>query len=246
MGTINRQNKTTFVRCLKDEQHPFTRIPATLCSLNGYQLAIMTQILSNRDDWKVVKKEICKRVGFPREKFNDAWKSLIDLGYILVKRILGGYDYTIYEDPASTSTRDGICDSTSTTGSSCTGGMLTTINNNYNREMTMTADGTCEESQFNELIELYPATGTKPDGTSYKLKGNLDKCKKAYTDYLKTNVMTHDEIMTALKVELNDKRMNGKTNFQKGLFRWIEDKSFEHYRGKKLETVDMGYGTELA
>jgi actin-related protein len=58
--------------------------------------------------------------------------------------------------------------------------------------------------------------------------------------------MTHDEIMTALKVELNDKRMNGKTNFQKGLFRWIEDKSFEHYRGKKLETVDMGYGTELA
>jgi len=44
-----------------------------------------------------------------------------------------------------------------------------------------------------------------------------------------------------LKVELNDKRMNGKTNFQKGLFRWIEDKSLSTIEGKKLEmlTWDM-------
>jgi hypothetical protein len=206
----------------------------------------MTQILSNRDDWKVVKKEICKRVGFPREKFNDAWKSLIDLGYILVKRILGGYDYTIYEDPGSTSTRDGICDSTSTTGRSCAGGILTTINNNYNnRDVTMTADGTCEERQFNELIELYPTTGTKQDDTSYNLKGNLNKCKKAYIDYLKTNGMTHNEIMLALNVEINDRLITGRTHFQPGLLKWIENKSFEQYRGRAVEPVDMGYGTEM-
>jgi hypothetical protein len=246
MGTKILQNRTTFIRCDKDENHPFSRIPANLFKLDGYQLAIMSQILSNSDDWNIVKKEIRKRIDFPRQKFNDAWKSLIDLGYISVKRIQGGYHYTIHEDPCHKSTITDIYNFTSTRGRSCAGGILTTINNNYNREITITTDGTCNESQFNDLIELYPTTGTKPDGTSYKLRGNLDKCKKAYADYLKTNVMTHDEIMLALKVELNDRLITGKTNYQPGLLKWIENKSFEKYRGKTLEPVDMGYGTELA
>jgi hypothetical protein len=111
--------------------------------------------------------------------------------------------------------------------------------------VTTTADSNCQVNQFNELIELYPTTGTRSDGTSYKLKGNLNKCKKTYADYLRTNGMNHDEIMTALKVELNDKQMTGRTHYQPGLLKWINDKSFEQYRGRKLEPVDMGYGTEM-
>jgi hypothetical protein len=171
MGTQRKQNKTTFVRCDKDEQHPFCRIPAELFKLNGYQLAIMAQILSNMNGWNIVKKEIGKRVDFPREKFNDAWKSLKDLGYIKVDRIQGGYDYTIYEDLSVTSTTAGICEhSTSTAGRTCAGGMLTTINNNYYREVTTTADSICYESQFNELLGLYSSIGTRPDGHNLQVK----------------------------------------------------------------------------
>jgi hypothetical protein len=247
MGTIITQNRTTFERCPKNEQHPFCRIPVELLKLNGYQLAIMVQILSNKDDWNLVKSEIGKRVGFPREKFRTAWESLKELGYIKVNRIQGGYDYTICEDISSTSTTYGICESfTSTTGRTCTGGTLTTINNNnYYRDVTNTAGSTCNESQFNELLELYPSVGTKPDGTIYQLKSKRNDCEKAYVEYLKTGVMTHDEIMTALQVELNDRQMTGKTHFQKGLLRWINDRIFELHRGKIIEPIELGYGLNL-
>lgn len=248
MGTIITQNRTTFIRSPKDEQHPFCRIPVELLKLNGYQLAIMTQILSNKDDWNLVKAEIQKRLGFPREKFRIAWESLKELGYIKVNRIQGGYEYTICEDINSTSTTYGICEgSTSTTGRTCTGGTLTTINNNnYYRAVTTTAGSTCEERQFNELLELYPTVGTRKDGTSYELKNKLNVCKKGYIDYLKTGAMTHDEIMTALKVELNDKQLTGKMHYLKGLHRWINEKTFEQYKGRILETSGLGYGQTLA
>jgi hypothetical protein len=82
MGTKIRQNSTTFVRCPKDEKHPFSRIPAELFKLDGYQPAIMGQILSNNDDWNIVKYEIGKRVGFPERKFLKTWRELEKLGYI--------------------------------------------------------------------------------------------------------------------------------------------------------------------
>jgi hypothetical protein len=248
MGTEIRPNKnrTTFVRSLKDEQNPYNIVPANLYQLNGYQLAIMAQIISNKEDWNIVKYEIAKRVGFPRQKFNVAWNSLIKAGYIDVKRIQRGYEYTIYEDINSTSTTGGICgDFTSTTGRRCTDGMLTNTNNNYYREVTNTTDGTCQEIQFNELTELYPTSGTKPDGTTYQLKGKLSDCKRAYIDYLMTNAMTHDEIITALQVELNDKRRTGSTPFQPGLLKWINERRFEQYKGRSLEPVELGYGYEL-
>ena len=246
MGTIIKQNRTTYIRCPKDERHPFYRLPAELLKLNGYQLAIMAQILSNKDGWNIVKYEISKRVGFPRDKFRTAWESLKELGYINIKRIQGGYDYTIYEDPNSTSTTYGICeDSTSTTGRTCTGGTLTTINNNYYKDVTNTAGSTCDENQFNELVELYPSVGTKPDGTVYKLKGKLNDSKRAYNDYLKTNVMTHDEVIIALQIELNDKQITGKTHYQPGLFKWIDEKKFEQYKDRPLEPVHLSYGTEI-
>jgi hypothetical protein len=249
MGTeINRnKNSTTFVRCLKDEQHPYNLLPASIYQLDGYQFAIMAQILSNKDGWNIVKKEIGKRVDFPRKKFNDAWKSLKDLGYIQVNRIQRGYEYTFYDDINSTSTTDGICgDFTSTTGRRCTGGMLTnTKNNYYNREVTTTKDSICQENQFNELMELYPDTGTKSDGTIYKLKGKTNICKKAYMEYLNTDGMRHAEILTALRVELNERRMTGKTNYQPGLLKWIKARTFELYKERTDEPVEPGYGQSM-
>ena len=66
MGTMKSRNSTTFNRCPKDAIYPYCKIPANMFNkLNGYQLAIMIQIISNKDDWNLVKYEIGKRVGFP-------------------------------------------------------------------------------------------------------------------------------------------------------------------------------------
>jgi hypothetical protein len=73
----------------------------------------------------------------------------------------------------------------------------------------------------------------------------LENVRKPIFDYLNSNDMTHEEILTALQVELNDKRMTGKEQFRPGLLRWINERRFEHYRGRTLEPVEMGYGTEL-
>ncbi len=119
------------------------------------------------------------------------------------------------------------------------------LNNNYYRDVTTTAGSTWDESQFNELLELYPSVGTKPDGTIYQLKGNRNNCKKAYIDYLKTGVMTHEAVMKALQVELNDKQRTGTTHFQKGFFRWIDDRTFEQYKERTIEPIALGYGQIL-
>jgi hypothetical protein len=183
MGTEIKPNKnrTTFVRCPKDEDHPFNRVPAKLYALDGYQFAIITQILANKDGWNIVKSEIQKRLGFPERKFLKAWKDLETLGYIKLKRMWGSYDYTIYEDPEYTTCTGADCmDHTTSSSTTCTGATLTTINKNYYNNITTRKDASCYEIQFNELTELYPDMGTSPDGTTYTLKGNLGKCKKAY------------------------------------------------------------------
>jgi hypothetical protein len=58
--------------------------------------------------------------------------------------------------------------------------------------------------------------------------------------------MTHDEIMTALKFELNNRQMTGKIHYHKGLFRWIEERTFEQYKGRIIEPFELGYGQSLA
>ena len=217
MGTKKLQNSTTFIRCLKDDDHPYNIIPANLYALNGYQFAIMAQIICNNDKWVIVKEETRSRVKISRPKFNSAWQSLSDLGYIVMTRIQGGYHYTIYEDPDSSTTTGGNCEiSTSTTGTTCAGGILTNTKDNYNI-VTSTTDGICDNNKFNELRDLYPNTGLNNDGGSYDLKGKQKECNKAYIEYLKSNAMTHEEILTALKVELEDKRRRGNTKFQPGL-----------------------------
>jgi hypothetical protein len=139
MGTITKQNSTTFVRCPKDGNFPFNRVPAKLYNLDGYQLAIMAQILSNKDDWNLVKYEIAKRMGFPERKFLKAWRELEKLGYIQIKKKWGCYHYTIFEDPDYTTGTGADCESYTTGNSTgCTGAVLTTTNNNYYKRKVTT------------------------------------------------------------------------------------------------------------
>jgi hypothetical protein len=247
MGTIIINNRTTFVRCPKNAEHPFTRVPAKLFSLNGYQLAIMVHILSNKDGWNLVKYEIGKRLGFPRNKFNGAWKSLEDLGYIKKTRIQGGWNYTIIEDLDFTPTTGGNCEeSTLTTGAQCKDGQLTTIKNNYNYFIaTNDKDSNCYEKQFNELIELYPVSSTWNNGRTVALNSNLPECKKLYTEFLSTGKELHQEIIACLKVELAEREKTGNKQYQPSLLKWIKEAGWKVYKSRTLQPVYAPYGTEL-
>jgi hypothetical protein len=139
MGTLTKQNSTTFVRCPKDGNFPFNRVPAKLYNLDGYQLAIMAQILSNKDGWNLVKYEIEKRMGFPERKFYKAWRELEKMGYIQIKKKWGYYHCTIYEDPDYTTGTGANCrDHTTGNSTGCTGAVLTTTNNNYYKRKVTT------------------------------------------------------------------------------------------------------------
>jgi len=243
MGTIIKQNTTIFNRSPKDEQHPFCRISANLFELDGYKLAIIAQILSNKDGWNIVKYEIGKRLDFPERKFLKAWRELENMGYIQIKRGWGCYHYTINEDPDHTTSTHADCGGyTTSTSTSCTGATLTTINNNYYTDETESTDATCYKDQFNELKELYPTSSIGKDGKTYLLKGKIKDCEKNYTKYLKSKKLSHDEIIKCLRVELEDKNRTGNTHYQVGLLRWIMDELWEAYKGRTLEPVKIGYG----
>ena len=82
-------------------------------------------------------------------------------------------------------------------------------------------------------------------GTNSNRNNTVNYTAQAVVDYLNTNAMSHDEIITALKVELKEKGMTGKTHYQQGLYRWIEDKTFELYRGRTIEPAVPGYGQSM-
>lgn len=63
--------------------------------------------------------------------------------------------------------------------------------------------------------------------------------------YLKTAAMTHDEVMTAFKVELNERVITGNPYFQQGLVNRIDDKTLEQYKGRSVTLPEMGYGETL-
>lgn len=263
MGTIKKQNRTTFVRCPKDAQHPFNRVPAKLYKLDGYQLAIMAQILSNNDNWNLVKYEIEKRMGFPERKFLTAWRELEKLGYIQMKKMWGSYLYTIYEDPDHTTCTGADCTG-HTTGSStgCTGDILTTTNNNYyNTEessdqliiepVKKVAKEIPDEqnselhNQFIELYEIYPCDVIRTDGSKNYLKTDRNRCEELYTAYLKEGLLTHDEVMICLKSELRAKKQTGNMKYLKRFDKWLNAREFEGYKDNADKPVFMPYGTEL-
>ena len=93
------RNQTVLIRAKKDMEHPYIMLSSSLLKLDGYERAIMMEILSNSDDFIINKNVVEKRLGFPHKKFLDSWKSLEDKHYILCDRFFGGVKWVINENP---------------------------------------------------------------------------------------------------------------------------------------------------
>lgn len=249
MGMIKKQNSTTFNRCPKDTEHPFVRVPAKwFTTLDIYQFAIMAHIISNKDGWNLVKKEIMRRVGYSEWRFKKAWSDLQQMGYIQIIPKYGSYHYNIFEDPDYTT-----CNSTS-----CTGTSLTTINNNYYNTGESSdssinsnkADSTSTiisdlHSQFEELKNLFPKEVIRPDGKRDYLKTGLELCEELYTKYLSEGLLSHTEVLKCLEVEINVRNQTGKMPYIKRFVKWLKVREFEAYQDRVDQPVYGRYGTEL-
>lgn len=110
MKPTNFKNTSKILRTPKDKDNPYTMLSAVLLKLDGYERAIMYELLSNSDDFIINKTVIQKRLGFPHKKFNDAWRSLEDKHHILCDRKWGSVHWVIVENPYSKNTDIGYTD----------------------------------------------------------------------------------------------------------------------------------------
>jgi hypothetical protein len=120
----NYKNKTEIIRSTKDATHPFTVLSSAMLKWNGYQRAIAWELLSNSSDFIINKSVVEKRLQFPRKKFNDAWASLEELGFITKKAFVGGVKWTVTEPESYIETKN-EAEVTLSTGSLSTGGKTT-------------------------------------------------------------------------------------------------------------------------
>jgi len=98
-------------RAIHDTDHPYTPISAKLfqdLKRHGLQLLIMVILLSNKGDvtkptntdWVIVKKEIQKRSGLSRDRFNREWRELEFKGYIQNAGTKTNARWIIWENPS--------------------------------------------------------------------------------------------------------------------------------------------------
>lgn len=242
-------NKPNIIhRALHDEKHDYNMQSAAMyedLKDKGLELLIMCLLLSNKgdannptdSDWIAVKDEIRSRTGMAVKKFDNAWARLKQMGYIENIGTNTRAQWVVWENkkPLQSPVEQII---------TVTGDVQTNNNINYNNSL-ITITGGINEAKFDELVAAYPDEGLRSDGTTYPLKRKLKDSRRLFYDYLATGAMSFDEMMTALKVELNDKKRNGKTQFQPGLYRWLSEKMFEQYKGRVLEPEKPAYGTQL-
>ena len=76
-GQIIRSNKTG-----KERYTPISNEILQSSILTPEQKSILVHLLSLPSDWIVYKTEIWKSMNIGRDKFNNSWKGLVELGYI--------------------------------------------------------------------------------------------------------------------------------------------------------------------
>ena len=175
MNKYTFANTSTIVDYPTDAEHPYT-----ICSnnwndynkLDGYERAIMLELMSNSKEFIINKSVIQKRLKFPRQKFLNAWASLVEKHFIMCDKnqkygvhwvINPGATYNesdIITKAAPGNTRGGT-----TTGGTATLGYPTIINKTNNN--------------FNNTLDL-EAIGEKKDLTNYSLlRADISKSAKA-------------------------------------------------------------------
>lgn len=94
------KNQTNFNRAKHDTKNLYTPVAFVSVSderLSATELGILVHLLSHADTFIINKNAVLNWSKLGEITFDNAWKNLINYGYIVGKRIQGGYHWTINE-----------------------------------------------------------------------------------------------------------------------------------------------------
>jgi len=94
------KNTSKIIKAPYNKDHPYTVVSNNwndYTKLNGFERAIMLELMSNSDSFIINKDVVRERLGFPKQKFLDAWASLEKKYYISCDRFFGGVKWVINE-----------------------------------------------------------------------------------------------------------------------------------------------------
>ena len=166
-------------RVNKDKENPYMMVNKFFIHDNRLSLkakGLMSIFLSRPDDWEFYHKEILKHCRDGKDSFNSALSQLIETGYIKRDlrrdengKLLGGYNYTVYETPMEISEKD-IASTESTESGK------TEIGKNRYREKPISENPPLlnKELKLNNDLKLNKETTTNKSSGS---KGNIEVFK---------------------------------------------------------------------
>ena len=109
----------------------------------------------------------------------------------------------------------------------------------------------CGGNMFQELVETYPKSVTRPDGNIDYLLTDLLKANSTYTKLTQNNKALHEHILHCLREEIEQKEETDTMKFMKRLPKWISERSWESYseQVRDLQSVtgnsSLGYGERI-
>lgn len=100
---------------------------------------------------------------------------------------------------------------------------------------------------FDELLEIYPKSVIRPDGTKDYLRSDLKRCRVKYRNITNNRLKKHNEILDALKFEVNIKTKEGTLKFMKRLPKWLMEEGWTLYQERMNDNSSNinTYGTDI-
>lgn len=112
---------------------------------------------------------------------------------------------------------------------------------------------------FDELVQVYPASITRPDGTKDYLRTDLNRCRKLYSKITGDKYIIHLNILDCLKYEVSLRRKESNLSYMKRLPNWLRSEEWKSYEQRMKDEaydsdlfeintgkeVELGYGNNL-
>ena len=112
-------------------------------------------------------------------------------------------------------------------------------------------DATSSSTHFVEFYDLFPSSVQRPDGTKDYLRNNKEKSMKVYNKLARL-ASKHEEIMNALKFEIEYRKKNGTLSYMKRMTNWLASNEWESWIGLMNEAknsigieIKAKYGQDL-
>lgn len=105
---------------------------------------------------------------------------------------------------------------------------------------------------FDEIIQAFPASVIRPDGTRDYLRTDTHRCRKKYAIITKNKLVLHQHILSCLQYEIALRRKEGKLGYMKRIPNWLASEEWKSYEQRikdeaieSLTNTDLGYGNNL-